>query len=74
MQNQKLISLAFAVAIIAAGISGAHISEIKVMGQQLHGVLISGGYEWVPGPNQFDSSINHQLYNYIIIIYIYMWV
>jgi hypothetical protein len=42
--------LAFAVAIIAAGISGAHMSEIKIMGMQLHGVIISGGMEWVLGP------------------------
>ena len=63
MQNQKHIALAFAVCIIAAGFSGAHMEEIKVLGDQLHGVLISGGHEWVPGPNQFYIYI----YEFIII-------
>ena len=63
MQNQKLISLGFAVAIIAAGISGAHMSEIKIMGMQLHGVIINDGMEWVPGP---IICIYNYIYNDLI--------
>ena len=39
------------------------MEEIKVFGDQLHGVLISGGHEWVPGPNHYIY-----IYEFIIIL------
>ena len=54
MKQDQRLAVIFAVAVLAAGIGGAYISEAKIQMQNLKAVMISDGMEMVPELNQFE--------------------